>query len=42
MSGFTGEDVDDLTLRAGETATVKVKLLASGGKNEVEHLCAAG
>lgn len=35
MTGFTGEDVNDLTLRAGETAAVKVRLLASGGKNEV-------
>lgn len=35
MTGFTAEDVNDLTLRAGETATVKVKLVASGGKSEV-------
>ena len=35
MTGFTGEDVKGLTLRAGETATVKVKLVASGGKSEV-------
>jgi Carboxypeptidase regulatory-like domain/TonB dependent receptor-like, beta-barrel len=34
-SGFTAEDVNDLTLRNGETATVKVKLVASGGKTEV-------
>jgi hypothetical protein len=34
-TGFTAEDVTGLTLRAGETATVKVKLLASGGKSEV-------
>jgi Carboxypeptidase regulatory-like domain/TonB dependent receptor-like, beta-barrel len=34
-SGFTTEDVTDLTLRAGETATIRVKLLASGGKTEV-------
>ena len=34
-AGFTAEDVNDLTLRAGETATVKVKLVASGGKTEV-------
>jgi hypothetical protein len=33
--GFTAEDVRDLTLRAGETATVKVKLVASGGQTEV-------
>ncbi|HKQ09517.1 MAG TPA: carboxypeptidase regulatory-like domain-containing protein [Blastocatellia bacterium] len=35
MSGFTAEDVSGLTLRAGETATVKIKLVASGGKSEV-------
>ena len=35
MTGFTAEDVTGLTLRAGETATVKVKLVASGGKSEV-------
>jgi carboxypeptidase family protein len=35
MTGFTAEDVTGLTLRAGETATVKVKLIASGGKTEV-------
>ena len=35
MTGFTGEAVDALTLRAGETASVRVKLLASGGQNEV-------
>jgi hypothetical protein len=35
MTGFTTEDVTGLTLRAGETATVKVKLVASGGKSEV-------
>jgi carboxypeptidase family protein/TonB-dependent receptor-like protein len=34
-SGFTADDVTGLTLRAGETATVKVKLVASGGKSEV-------
>src|SRR6266850_8576140 len=33
--GFTADDVTGLTLRAGETATVKVKLVVSGGKNEV-------
>ena len=33
--GFTAEDVTGLTLRAGETATVKIKLLASGGRSEV-------
>src|SRR5258707_8214330 len=32
-SGFTAEDVAGLTLRAGETATVKVKIVASGGKS---------
>lgn len=35
MTGFTAEDVNDLKLRAGETAAVRVKLLASGGQNEV-------
>ena len=34
-AGFTANDVSDLTLRAGETATVKVTLVASGGKTEV-------
>ncbi len=34
-TGFTAEDVTGLTLRAGETATVKVKLQASGGKSLV-------
>jgi hypothetical protein len=33
--GFTANDVADLTLRAGETATVKVTLVATGGKTEV-------
>ncbi|PYT04164.1 MAG: hypothetical protein DMF60_16145, partial [Acidobacteria bacterium] len=35
MTGFTSEDVTGLALRAGETATVKVKLVAGGGKSEV-------
>jgi hypothetical protein len=35
MAGFTAEDVNGLALRAGETATVKVKLVVSGGKSEV-------
>jgi len=35
MSGFTAEDVTGLALRAGETATVKVTLVASGGTNQV-------
>lgn len=34
-SGFTAEDVTGLTLRASESSTVKVKLLASGGASEV-------
>ncbi|CAN5492448.1 TonB-dependent receptor [soil metagenome] len=34
-SGFTADEVDHLALRSGETATVKVKLRVSGGKNEV-------
>src|SRR5258706_16100842 len=36
MTGFTTQDVTGLELRAGETATVKVKLVASGGQNEVK------
>jgi len=35
MTGFAAEDVSGLTLHAGETATVKIKLLASGGTSEV-------
>jgi hypothetical protein len=34
-TGFTAEDVKDLSLRAGETATIKVKLVATGGTSEV-------
>ncbi len=34
-AGFTTETVDAITLRAGETAAVRVKLFASGGKSEV-------
>ncbi|MFT3745018.1 MAG: TonB-dependent receptor [Pyrinomonadaceae bacterium] len=33
--GFNSDDVGGLSLRSGETATVKVKLTVSGGKNEV-------
>jgi hypothetical protein len=33
--GFSAEDVNDLALRAGETATVKVRLRASGGQTAV-------
>ena len=33
--GFTAEEVADLALRAGETASVKVTLVASGGTTEV-------
>ena len=33
--GFTADEVTGLTLRAGEIATVRVKLVASGGKSEV-------
>src|SRR6478735_2273138 len=33
--GFVADDVAGLTLRAGETASVRVKLVASGGKSEV-------
>src|SRR5256714_5173524 len=35
MSGFNSEDVSGLKLRAGETSTVKVKLVATGGTSEV-------
>jgi hypothetical protein len=35
MTGFTAEDATGLALRAGETATLKVKLVASGGTSEV-------
>jgi hypothetical protein len=34
-AGFTAEDVKDVLLRAGETATIKVKLLVNGGESEV-------
>ena len=34
-AGFTADEVTDLTLRAQETATVKVTLVASGGRTEV-------
>ncbi len=34
-AGFVADDVTGLTLRAGETATVRVRLVASGGKSEV-------
>jgi hypothetical protein len=34
-AGFTAEDVTGLTLRAGEAAKVRVKLVATGGKSEV-------
>src|SRR2546423_11951118 len=35
MTGFTAQDATGLELRAGETATVKVKLVASGGQSGV-------
>ncbi len=35
MTGFTADDVTGLTLRAGETSTVKVKVVAGGGQSEV-------
>lgn len=35
MTGFSSQDVTGLALHAGETATVKVKLVASGGTSEV-------
>jgi len=34
-AGFTADEVTGLTLRAGEAAKVKVKLVATGGKSEV-------
>lgn len=34
-SGFTANDISDLTLRAAETAAVKVTLVATGGNTEV-------
>lgn len=34
-SGFTADDVKDIRLRAGETAVVRVRLVASGGRTEV-------
>jgi Carboxypeptidase regulatory-like domain/TonB dependent receptor-like, beta-barrel len=34
-TGFTAEDATGLTLRAGETATVRSKLVASGGQSAV-------
>jgi Carboxypeptidase regulatory-like domain/TonB dependent receptor-like, beta-barrel len=34
-TGFTAEDAAGLTLRAGETATVRSKLVASGGQSAV-------
>ena len=35
MTGFTAEDATGLTLRAGETSIVKVKMVAGGGQSEV-------
>lgn len=35
MTGFTADDATGLALRAGETAKVKVKMVASGGTSEV-------
>jgi hypothetical protein len=34
-AGFTADDVTGLKLRASEVSTVKIKLVASGGKSEV-------
>ncbi len=34
-SGFTADDVSGLALRASETASVRVKLVATGGRSEV-------
>jgi len=33
--GFTTEQVKNLVLRAGETATIRIRLVASGGESEV-------
>src|ERR1051326_6848659 len=33
--GFTADDVPGLKLRAGETATIKVRLVATGGRSDV-------
>src|SRR5205807_864940 len=33
--GFSTEDIQDIALRAGETASVRVKLVATGGTSEV-------
>src|SRR5579864_1584172 len=35
LAGFTAQDATDIVLRAGETASVRVKLMASGGTSEV-------
>jgi len=35
MTGFTAEDATGLTLRANETTTIKIKMVASGGQSEV-------
>jgi hypothetical protein len=35
MTGFTAEDATGLILRANENATVKIKMVASGGQSEV-------
>jgi hypothetical protein len=35
MTGFTAEDATGLTLRAGETSNVRVKVFAGGGQSEV-------
>lgn len=34
-TGFTADEVPGLVLRAGETATLRVKLVVGGGKNDV-------
>jgi hypothetical protein len=34
-AGFKAENLPDVTLRSGETATLKVKLVATGGESEV-------
>lgn len=41
-TGFAGEQAANVTLRAGETATVRVRLVVSGGRSNVTVYGAAG
>ena len=41
-TGFAGEQAANVTLRAGETATVRVRLVVSGGQSHVTVYGAAG